>query len=179
MLPDPLHPAIVHIPIALAVLIPLLSACAALAIHYDALPRRVWSGVVLLCFVLVMGSWFAMETGESDEERVESVVAERYIEAHEEAAEVFMTVGVIVAVVALVGLLAGATGQFARMAVVVLSLGLLVSGARLGHLGGALVYEHGAAAAHSARSSGRLGALDTGRDFADEDRHERDHDDDD
>jgi uncharacterized membrane protein len=153
MLPDPLHPAIVHLPIALALLVPLLATCCGLAIRMGWLPRQAWSGVVLLCFVLVAGSWLAMETGEVDEEPVERVVAERFIEAHEEAAEVFMVLGVVIAVVALLGLRAGAVGNLAHLAVVMLSFGLLVAGARVGHLGGMLVYQHGAASAHAARSS--------------------------
>jgi uncharacterized membrane protein len=153
MLPDPLHPAIVHLPIALALLVPLMAACCGLAIRMEILPRQVWSCVVLLCFVLVAGSWLAMETGEVDEEPVERVVAEQFIEAHEEAAEVFMALGVVIAAVALLGLRAGAVGNVARISLVLLSFALLAAGARVGHLGGALVYEHGAASVHTARSS--------------------------
>ncbi len=187
MLPDPLHPALVHIPIALALLVPLMAAAAVLAIRFDVLPRRVWSGVVLLSFVLVIGSWVAMETGEADEEIVERVVAESFIEAHEEAAELFMVMGVVVAAVAVAGLLAGSVGQFARLAALVLSFGLLASGVRVGHLGGSLVYEQGAASAHSARLSdrafgtagGTVGAPDARSAFAERAEHDRGHDDDD
>jgi hypothetical protein len=59
MLPDPLHPAVVHLPMALAVLIPAL----------------------------------ALETGKDEEDRVERVVSEDLIEAHEEAAERFLLLG--------------------------------------------------------------------------------------
>ena len=74
MLPDPLHPAIVHFPIALALLIPVFSMLGILAIRSDLLPRRVWWGVVLLQALLVGFAWLATETGENEEERVERVV---------------------------------------------------------------------------------------------------------
>ena len=47
-MPDPLHPAVVHLPIALAVLVPLGALAALLAIWKGFLPARSWWGVVLL-----------------------------------------------------------------------------------------------------------------------------------
>lgn len=156
MLPDPLHPAVVHLPVALAVLLPLLSHLGLLAIERHWLPVRAWSVVVLLTCTLVLGSWAAMSTGEADEERVESVVAESYIEAHEEAAEGFLAVSVVLLAVASLGLASGRAGRIARMASLPLTILLLVAGARVGHLGGELVYERGAAMAHV--EAGALGS---------------------
>ena len=48
MLPDPLHPAVVHLPIALAVLVPLLAAGGLLAIRSGFLPARAWLAVALV-----------------------------------------------------------------------------------------------------------------------------------
>ena len=87
MLPDPLHPAVVHFPIALAALIPLLALLSLLAIARSWLPVRTWAAIVLLQALLVGSAWLALETGEEQEERVERIVAERHIEDHEEAAE--------------------------------------------------------------------------------------------
>ena len=177
MLPDPLHPAVVHLPIALAVLLPLVSLVALMAIRSAWLPRRAWSGVVLLAGLLVVSSWVALETGEHDEERVERVVAERFIEDHEEAAEVFALLSGVLFVVAAAGLLAGRLGELAQVASVVAALGLLVAGARVGHLGGELVYVHGAGQAHmdEGAASGRLG----GKSHHEEDDEEDDEYDDD
>jgi len=193
MLPDPIHPAVVHIPIALALVIPLFAVGALLAIRAGHAPRAMWSGVVLLSFILLLGSWVAMESGEADEERVESVVAERYIEAHEHAAEFFIVLAGALAVVALLGTGPGAFGGYARIVTVVLSIALLASATRVGHLGGALVYEHGAAQAHmgGARISPPVSSRDLDRaelrdldraELRDLDRasspdHDRDHDD--
>lgn len=148
MFPDPLHPAIVHLPMALAVLLPLVSVLGYAAIYQQWLPVRAWSGVVLLTGALVLGSWAALETGEQDEERVERVVAESRIEAHEEAAEAFAALGLVLFVIAAAGLTAGRVGELARLASLPLSLALLVAGVRVGHAGGELVYQHGAAQAH-------------------------------
>jgi hypothetical protein len=134
-LPEPLHPAVVHLPIALAVLLPLVALCGAIAIRAGVLPVRAWSGVVLLGLVLVLTSWIALETG--------------FIETHEEAAETFMALGVVLLFVTAAGLLAGRPGTLARGASVLLAAALLWAGIQVGQRGGALVYEHGAARAYS------------------------------
>ncbi len=185
MLPDPLHPAIVHLPIALAVLLPLFALVATLVIARGALPTRAWGVVVLLALVLVLSSWAALETGEQDEERAEEVVAERFIEAHEEAAEQFMVVGVLVLLASLAGLHGGRAGDAARSVSVLLAFGLLASGIQVGHRGGALVYEHGAATAYaggptepdSTYRSRAGGVLEFARHRGDHDDHEDEDDD--
>ncbi len=149
MLPEPLHPAVVHLPIALAVLIP---GCALLVLAL--VWRRVcrpsaWAAIVLLQALLVGSSWVALETGEREEDRAERFVAERHIEAHEEAAEQFMLLAGLGLVVLGAGLLPGSAGAFARAAGVVAALGVLAAGVAVGHSGGDLVYKHGAAAAYA------------------------------
>jgi uncharacterized membrane protein len=153
MFPEPLHPAIVHLPIALSLLLPALVLAALLAIRTKWLPARSWSVIVLLSGLLVVGSWVALETGEHDEERVEQIVAETAIEAHEEAAEVFMVIGMVLFVIAGIGLRTGRIGDWARIGSLILSLSVLAAGARVGHLGGELVYVHGAANAHLDQAS--------------------------
>ncbi len=170
MLPDPLHPAIVHIPMALAILLPLLALCAAVAIQTRLLPARAWSGIVLMGLVLVLTSWIALETGEHEEERVERVVAEEAIEEHEEAAESFMVLGAVLFFVSIGGLIDGKAGQIARPVSVLLALGLLASGLQVGHRGGALVYEYGAAQAYmDGAGGGSVGAAERDHDEHDDD----------
>jgi uncharacterized membrane protein len=84
------HPKVVHLPMALAVLMPLIAGGGLFAIWRGWLDRRAWAGVVLFQAVLVGAGALAMNTGEREEHRVEKVVAEAQIEAHEEAAEVFV-----------------------------------------------------------------------------------------
>jgi uncharacterized membrane protein len=162
-LPDPLHPAIVHLPIALAVLIPFLGLLAALAIARRLLPVRAWACIVLLQALLVGSAWLALETGEEDEERVEDVVGERFIHEHEEAAERFMLLSGVALAVCAAGLLGGRAGNAARLASLAASAVVLFAGISVGHLGGGLVYEHGAASAYlspGAASGGENGEHD-------------------
>ncbi len=148
-LPDPLHPAVVHLPIALAVLMPALAVLAAVAIRMKVVPPRTWVAVLLLQAALVGSGWMALETGEEEEERVEEVVAERYIEEHEELAERFQVAAAVALGVVAAGLLPGLAGTLARGAAVVATLAVLVAGVQVGHSGGELVYRHGAASAYT------------------------------
>jgi uncharacterized membrane protein len=148
MLPDPLHPAVVHLPIALGFLTPLLALLALLASRLGLLPLRAWAGVVLLQALLAGGSWLALETGEDQEERVEKIVAERHIEEHEEAAERLLAVSVVVLLVSAAGLLGGRAGAAARVATIAGGAAALAAAIATGRSGGELVYRHGAAQAY-------------------------------
>ncbi len=158
-MPDPLHPAVVHLPIALAVLIPLLAALALVAISRRFLPARSWWTILVLQGLLLGSGWLALETGEDQEERVERVVAERYLEAHEEAAERFLVAAGVGLLILGAGLLPDRTGRIGRLAGVAATLGVLAAGVSVGHSGGSLVYEHGAANAYlDAPAAGTSGA---------------------
>lgn len=145
MLPNPLHPAIVHFPIVLMVLLPFLVVAVLIMIHRGTPSFPLWIGIVALNTVLVLSSWTALVTGEEDEERVESIVAEQFIELHEEAAERFMGLSIIVLGLAGIGLLRGRTGSLARTVTLVAAFVLLVAGIQVGQRGGDLVYNYGAA----------------------------------
>jgi len=145
----PLHAKLVHLPIALAVLMPLLTSGLLLAWWRGWFPKRTW---VLACAaqgLLLASGWFAMSTGESDEERVERFVPEQAIEAHEEAAEAFVWGSGLVLVVALLPLVLKRTrpARLAAAATIAGTAAVLFLGFRVGEAGGALVYRHGAAAA--------------------------------
>lgn len=104
-MPDPLHPAIVHLPIALAMLVPLFAGLGLVVIQRGWLPVRVWAVVVLLQVLLVGSAFVALETGEDQEERVERFVAEDPIESHEDAAKRFLAVAGVGLVAVAAGLL--------------------------------------------------------------------------
>ena len=148
-LPDPLHPAVVHMPVALAVLMPLVALIAAAAIRWKVVPLHTWVAVVLLQALLVGSGWMALETGEEQEERVERIVAERHIERHEEAAERFQLAAAVALGVVAAGLLPGVVGGVTRVASIAIALVVLAAGVQVGHSGGELVYRHGAAAAYA------------------------------
>ena len=148
MVPEPLHPAVVHFPIVFAVLLPISAALALWAIRRGAAPLRAWAIPAAFALALAGSAFVALETGEAEEERVEDFVSEAAIHEHEEAAERFLLFSGLVALVAAAGLLPGAAGRASRLVASVGTIGVLVSGIQVGHAGGKLVYEQGAAQAY-------------------------------
>jgi len=143
----PWHPRLVHLPIALGVLMPGVAGGVLLAWWRGLFPRRTWVIVVALQVVLVGSGIVAMRTGEADEERVERVVPEEAIEAHEDAAKGFVWVAAAVWLVMLVAVVLP-DERAARVVAALAVAGtvvVLVLGYRAGEAGGRLVYEHGAA----------------------------------
>lgn len=131
-----LHPAVVHYPIALGV----TGALALLAYAFMRRDWMRWFGPILLTLALA-GAGAAYFSGQSAEDRAEKIgVPEAAIEEHESAG--IWSLGAL----ALTTLLAWATVG-ARRAVWVAALLALVSSAvvlRTAHLGGKLVFIHGA-----------------------------------
>lgn len=161
----PLHPKLVHLPLALAALMPLLSLGVLLAWWRGWMQQRTWSIVLAVQAVLVLGSVVAMRSGEADEERVEAVVPEAAIEQHEEAAEAFQWSAVVVLGVAVVPLLLRDRRR-AQIAALVTAVGTVVVlglAIRTGEKGGELVYRHGAAAAFANASPGSTNPANRGR----------------
>lgn len=149
MLPNPLHPAVVHFPIVLAFLLPLFAIGALVAIRKGARPWRAWSLPLAVGAALTLSSWVAVESGEGQVERVERVVAEQPIESHEEAAELFLTLSAVLLLVTATGLMGGVVGRAGRLTTTVGAVALVVAAAQVGHSGGQLVYRHGAASAYA------------------------------
>jgi uncharacterized membrane protein len=148
MLPDPLHPAIVHFPIVLAFLLPISAVVALWTIRKGARPLRAWAAPLAIAAALAASSWLSVQTGEAQEEKVERVVAEQPFDAHEESAELFLTASAVVLVIAGAGMIRGIGGRIARVAATAGSIALVGGAAYVGHTGGKLVYEHGAASAY-------------------------------
>ena len=144
------HPKVVHLPMALAVLMPLVTGGVAFASWRGWLQPRVWVIVFALQAVLVSSGIVAMNTGESEEERVEEIMAEDPIEEHEEAAEVFVWgSGVVLLLMALsLVLREGSTRTAMTIAACLGTLVVLGLGLKTGESGGRLVYEYGAAQAY-------------------------------
>jgi len=147
----PLHPKLVHLPIALAMLMPLVAAALLAAWRTQWLPRRVWVVAVALQAVLVISGVVAIRTGDGEAEKVEDVVGGAAIEVHEEAAEAFVWTAA--------GLLALALGAYFvpdernahRLAAATIAgtLVVLFLGYRTGDAGGRLVYQRGAASVYA------------------------------
>jgi len=148
MLPNPLHPAIVHFPIVLSVLLPVAAIVAFIAIRRGAHARWIWAVPLAFAAALTLSGWVSLETGENEEDTVESVVAESAIHDHEEAAELFMVLSGVLLAIATVGMASGTLGTAARAVTIAGSLIVLGAGVQVGKLGGELVYEHGAASVY-------------------------------
>lgn len=165
------HPKLVHLPIALAVLMPLIAAGVCVAWWRKWLPARSWWIVVGLQAVLLGSGLLALQSGEAEEDRVERIVPESAIEAHEEAAEVFVVAsGVVLAGMLVVA--AFASRRFALPLAAAATTGTLLVlglGYQTGQAGGRLVYQHGAAQAYASAVDPAQGSARSGR---------ADHDDD-
>jgi uncharacterized membrane protein len=158
MLPDPLHPAVVHFPIVLAVLLPLFLLGGLVAVRRGVAPARAWALPLVVTAALAVSAFVATRTGAGDEERVEEVVAESAIHDHEEAAERFLVLSEVLLLVAALGLLRGYFGTSARFLAAAGSIAVLAAGVQTGRAGGELVYREGAASAYTSSATG-----DTGR----------------
>lgn len=160
---SPLHPLFVHLPLGLALVAPVLFAGLWLAIQKNLLPLRTWTLAIAAQVALVGGAGLALKTGEEDAERVERVVAEARIEAHEDRAELFLGAGVAVLLLAFAPLLARGmprAGKWAAYATIAGSVGVLALGWAVGSSGGKLVYREGAATAWTGTSGSTAAPVD-------------------
>jgi len=148
VLPDPLHPAVVHFPIVLMAFLPLIALVVLWRLH-DGARLRTWGWVTLTAALVVAAGVVAQETGEDQEERVERVVSKEAIEAHHDAAHAFVRVAWVVLGLSLVGFAPGFVGKSARLVTLAGTLALAYFGWSAGDLGGKLVYQHGAASAYT------------------------------
>lgn len=146
----PLHPAVVHLPMGLIFILPIVTLLIAALFFRKTLSKHALLIVVLLHAFLVGASYLALETGENEEHQVEKVISESLIENHEERAETFMLATVIVFLFSIGLILPGTALPLKPIAGLVLGgqFVLLALGYRVGHSGGELVYVHGAAQAY-------------------------------
>lgn len=144
----PLHPVMVHLPLALALLMPLFAAAAAWGLWTGRLGRRAWLATVALQLLLVATAIVAIKSGEREEDRVEAVVPKTALHLHEEYAEQFTWGAALVLGFALVAFVPAAGRSFALMTLIgtIAVAGLAL---RVGHAGGQLVYVHNAGAAYA------------------------------
>ncbi len=141
----PLHPQFVHLPIALAVLMPLVSAGLLVSWWRGWLPKRAFWLATALQVALVGSALLALRTGHADEERVEDTRGEAAVNAHEEAAEVFVwgAAGVLALTLGAALIRREQAARLLALAATVGTVGVLALGYRTGQAGGHLVYGTG------------------------------------
>jgi hypothetical protein len=176
----PLHPAVVHVPLGLALVMPVLLGGLVWAIVTNRLPGKAWLLGLLLQGVVLGAAGLALRTGEQDEDRVEDRVGEARIHAHERAAQAFtVAAGATFAVAAVALVLRNRRRPFALAGAtsVLLSVGMLAFGIQAGQQGGALV--HGAPGLTAPAQDGQAGGDEqaTGQGASEQDDDDRDDDD--
>ena len=151
----PLHPAIVHLPLGLAFAMPLVAIGLVLAHRLGRVRRHGFGILIGLQLLVVASGAIAMQLGERDAKRVEPIVGDAAVDAHEERAEAFVwAAGAVLAVsAALLVVPAGAVGAVGALAAAG-TLVVAVLAARTGEAGGAIVYARGGAAAFVVPSGG-------------------------
>jgi len=143
----PLHPALVHVPLGLAVVLgPLLLGLLWLERRAPAQRGPWWLGAACAS-VLAVGALAASSAGEDEALRLAQRIPTAALEAHDDAAGIFTAASVVVALLALAsGVAAQPRPRRAlQLASALLALLLLPLALRVGHAGGELVWEHGAA----------------------------------
>ena len=158
----PLHPAIVHFPIALAVLLPLVGAVLLAGWWAGWWPRRAWVVAPLLAALLTASAFVAVRTGESEEERVEGAVPEAAIETHEERAESFAWFTLVPLVLAATAAVLPGERVSRGLAGATILAGIASAGLvfAVGHAGGRLVYEYGVPTTDAPAAVSRLAGAD-------------------
>ena len=144
IVPDPLHPAVVHFPVVLIVL-GCAAAWVAVFLRKGNIP---WFAAVLL-LLGAAGAWAAKETGKSDGGLLDSPSPkmESLLDAHQNWAERTVMVATITALVAVAAAAMPRYPRLARSLAVAAALAASVAGWTVfetGRRGGALVFEHGA-----------------------------------
>lgn len=150
MRPELLHPAIVHLPLGIAIVLPVL-ALLGLWLHYkrrdeSAVFARFWVALMVCLIAASVGAYLAHETGEAGEHAIGKSLPEGTIELHEKYSKIFSALLYAATVVgALVFFLRGKLKGYAVLIVTALCSAALFAGILTGNAGGDLVYKHKAA----------------------------------
>jgi uncharacterized membrane protein len=146
----PLHPLISHFPLVLSFLVPIMIFVFAFLIRANRIAPSMWLIVVGFMLTLTVSGYVALETGETEEDKVEKVMSKKIIHEHEEAAEIFVGSTVIILALGIAAFFLRKELQYPIMlAIGGLALISAYLGFRTGKLGGELVYIHGAASAYT------------------------------
>ena len=144
----PLHPFLVHLPLGLVAVLPVLSAWGLIARRRSDTPGTIWVVVVALHAFLAVSAWFAAEIGERHVHIVKHLVDGTFLDAHADAGNALQVVASVAFLLCLVGLARDRVGSIGRVMSTLLACAMLFMGYEAGRTGGELVYRHGAARAY-------------------------------
>lgn len=152
----PLHAGLVHLPLGLAFLLPLLALGVLFAMSRAWLPRSAWVGVVLISALTLGVAVSAKRAGEQEADRLAAALPAAALDAHDRAADLFIvSLAVLTALAG--GVLFVRRELPFRLGAAVVSVAYFAAlglGFRTGRLGGELVYVHRAALGPGAPATG-------------------------
>ena len=146
----PLHPALVHLPLALAFIVPFVALALTWALWKGRVPSRAWIGIVVLQAVLLVSGLVAKNFGEREEDRLKAKIPEAALERHDLTANVFLGASGFTLAAAVLVLVWRRPGALKPLTVVTIAGSVLAAGAAVcaGYTGGELIYVHNAAASY-------------------------------
>jgi uncharacterized membrane protein len=146
-MPDPLHPLVVHLPLALALLLPALLIAVWIGQARGRWPESVALLVVGLQLLLALGAFAALRTGEAEEELLEDHLPREALHDHEELGERFAWASLGALGFGLLPLLVKPRRlrTWLRGVALIAALAVAGLGVATGKAGGELVWRHDAA----------------------------------
>jgi hypothetical protein len=153
----PLHPAVVHVPLGWAILMPLVALVFTVAWWRGWATRRGWALVFGLQLLLAGAALFVKQTGEREARNARRVLVRGAVRPHSQAADYFVLAsGATLAIAGLGLILRERQARWAAAATTLATVVVAGIAVRVGHLGGELVYVKGAATVYTADSAAAL-----------------------
>lgn len=145
----PLHPFLAHIPLVLALFMPIILGVSIFLIFKKKVPSQGWWVAVCIQLLVVIFSYIALSSGEAEEDLVANYVSKSFISKHENMAEVFSGLSVILLGVLIVtNFVEEKVAKKLRIIAALFSVVPLGMGLYTGRLGGEIAYAYGGAQAY-------------------------------
>lgn len=149
----PLHPMMVHLPLGLALILPVIILTFMILIRLKKISDSMWIMIMSLQAFLVAIGHLTIATGENEEDLVRTIIDRKIVSMHELDAEMFVGSVVIGLVISVMGYFANKKYQFkSQVAVLAISIITILLAVNVGRSGAALVYKHGAAQVYLEKS---------------------------
>lgn len=145
----PLHPFLAHIPLVLTIFMPVILGVSVFFIAKNKVDPKAWWIAVAVQMVIVLSAYIALSSGEGDEELVIQFVSKKFISQHENMAEIFSGLSVVLlGVMMVINFVQEKLAKKLRIIATVFSVIPLGVGLYAGRLGGEIAYAQGGAEAH-------------------------------